>query len=1095
MAPLARSKTDMTPTPALSLVQLGRRVLLVLGICGLLMVTAWLWVSWQNVRQAQLQRVTVGASLAAGQSQSFLETISSHLEGLAARLRQDDLFRHPENVLGALKAFVKQHPELSGASLIMPNGQMVASTALKPGERLPNVLDHPDWRADFYENLNARGLSINRPQQGYLLRAWILPLRYTVRDAAGEVVFLLQTSVLLEKQQAIWANVGARPGVQFGLVRDDGVLLSIWPIPASGFDPKHIDVKPIAEAIHQNFSNGFFVARGAEWRETREGAYQRLRSLPAYTFVSTQNGLVRQIWWQAIQIPVYVLMALFAVCLLTYGLVATRFVRRMQAIREKLQQGIFFSGADIPTSGVREIDELCEALADTQVRLESAAQTRERQLLTAADAGTYTVRLRDGVVVQADDGFLGMLGRRREEVLLRPWSALFDDGDVLTGTSTGQFSREELSLRVLRFKHAQGGVTWLSLAEYIDDTAGEPLRHGLAINVSEREKLLTKVQLTSDRLRALWRLATDRDSFSSDKVRQMLQLGLDAIGAEVAVIGELNGDDLVIRHLADTALLFQEGQHINLAYTPCDLVVRHQRSLFVENAMAHPDVRSYPAVAALSARAYGSAPIWVGDTLYGTLVFMSRRVRERMFSEEDRAFVELLAAWFGKTLFEQRQRQILETMAMTDSLTGLPNRRAAEARMSNELARAKRGNEHFSVAICDLDRFKLINDHFGHDVGDMVLRHVAAIMHQTLREGDWVARWGGEEFIIFLHQSTASEAFNAMERLREEIKQRSLDTPPGRLDLSASFGIGVYAGGEMEMAQILSEADGCLYEAKRRGRDRVVMSETTAKGLLWQAGMLQRALHEQRIMPAYQVMVELASGKVVADEALARLVQADGAVLPAVDFVEAAEGINLIHVVDNVIARSALDRCCGRGALHASRPAVHFINLSPQFLARRDLLDALLADAREMEQRSGVNFAQCQPIVFEVTERQLMEDFGNLREDLKHLLEFGFRLALDDFGSGYSSFLYLAELPISFLKIEGWMIRNMRHNDRVLSMVKSIVMLAKTLRITTIAECVEDGVTAEILRDMGVDWGQGYYFGYPQFDNPGTPAALVESEG
>ena len=125
-------------------------------------------------------------------------------------------------------------------------------------------------------------------------------------------------------------------------------------------------------------------------------------------------------------------------------------------------------------------------------------------------------------------------------------------------------------------------------------------------------------------------------------------------------------------------------------------------------------------------------------------------------------------------------------------------------------------------------------------------------------------------------------------------------------------------------------------------------------------------------------------------------------------------------------------------------------------------------------------------MVFEITERQLMENVHSMRENLKHLLDYGFRLALDDFGSGYSSFLYLAELPISYIKIEGWMVRNMQYNDRVLSMVKSVVMLSQTLGITTIAECVEDAKIAKILRDMGVDWGQGYYFGYPVIDQMAT---------
>ena len=485
-------------------------------------------------------------------------------------------------------------------------------------------------------------------------------------------------------------------------------------------------------------------------------------------------------------------------------------------------------------------------------------------------------------------------------------------------------------------------------------------------------------------------------------------------------------------------------------------------------------------------RVYISAPIWVGERIFGTLTFFDRRLHDQAFSDEDKVFVELLAAWFGKVLFEQQQRKMLETMAMTDSLTGLFNRRAAETQLGGELARAKRADEPFAIAVCDLDRFKLLNDHFGHDVGDDVLRHVSAIMRGALREGDWVARWGGEEFIVFLHHSTGQEAFNAMERLREEIKGRPLQTRHGKLDLTASFGIGTFRSGETDITQLLSEADGCLYEAKHRGRDRVVMSAAATKGMLWQAGMLQHALQEKRIVSAYQVMVDLKTGQVVADEALARLIQLDGTVLPAAEFVEAAEGINLIHKVDDIIARNSIERYCTRVASGADGQMVHFINLSPQFLARRDLLDALLTDAKTMAEGAGVHFAQQQPVVIEITERQLLEDFGAMREDLKHLLEYGFRLALDDFGSGYSSFLYLAELPISFIKIEGWMVRNMQYNDRILSMVKSVVMLAKTLGMTTIAECVEDERTAEILRDMGVDWGQGFHFGYPELAQAGT---------
>ncbi|MEK6664515.1 MAG: EAL domain-containing protein [Pseudomonadota bacterium] len=1076
-----------------SLIQLGRRGLWIFSLIALLLIGMWLWLTWNNVRQAQLQRMTVAVSLAANHSQSYLDTVGGHLEALSILMRQNDALNHPRIAKSLLNDFKAKHADLGGATLIHPSGQMLVSTAQKPDARLPNVMENPDWRADFANNLNATGLSINRPQHGYLLETWLMPLRYTVRDPAGRVEFLIQISILMERQQALWANLGLQPGAQIGLMREDGVLLSMWPMPGGKFDPKSFQVKPLSQAIQKNSANGFFESTEGSWLDHRVGTYQRLRTSSAYAFLSVPNRLLLGMWWMSVQLPIYLLLALFTFGAGAYAVFARSFALRMQIIQSKLAQGGLRDSVQLPTSGVREIDELCAALADTQSKLKVAAKNREHQLLMAADAGTYTLRLRDGVLLQADDAFLAMLGRKREEVVGRAWATLFDLGDGTAGANSGSFPSQELSLRVLCFKHGNGQPVWLSLAEYIDTSEGEPLRQGLAINVSQREELLAKVQSHSDRLRALWRLATDRDSFDMDKVKQMLRLGLETLGLEIAMIGELETGLLKIRYLVGNSTLFEEGMSVPVMDSLCHDALREKRSFFIDNVSTHPVYRTNQMAMQRGIRVYASVPIWVGDQIYGTLVFLSRSLRDQPLSDEDKAFVELLAAWFGKALFEQRQRQMLETMAMTDSLTGLPNRRAADARLTVELARAKRAEEPFTLVICDLDRFKLINDHFGHDVGDEVLQHVGTILQTALRESDWVARWGGEEFILFLHRSTGQEAFNAMERLREEIKARPLVTPHGKLELTASFGIGTYRDSEADITQVLAEADGCLYEAKRRGRDRVMMSEAATKGLLWQAGMLQRALQEQRIVAAYQVMVDLKTGKVVADEALARLIQPDGKVLPAADFVEAAEGINLIHVVDEIIARSALARCCSRRTHDPLDEVVHFINLSPQFLARRDLLDALLADAKSMAERTGMKFATRQPVVFEITERQLLEDFGAMREDLKHLLEYGFRLALDDFGSGYSSFLYLAELPISFIKIEGWMVRNMQYNDRILSMVKSVVLLAKTLGITTIAECVEDARTAEILRDMGVDWAQGYHFGYPALEEKGTSPQLVES--
>lgn len=589
-----------------------------------------------------------------------------------------------------------------------------------------------------------------------------------------------------------------------------------------------------------------------------------------------------------------------------------------------------------------------------------------------------------------------------------------------------------------------------------------------------------KQQNQSARLQALWRLATSRSRSDEEKADLMLHLARDVLGVDTAFISEATGGKFIVRYLVDGLGFLRVGEACPLEAL-CKAAIQGERSTFVYHMQSEKRFQNRPEISASGLQVYAGIPIWVGEALFGTLVFLRKQpLVNEVFSPDDKTFMDLLANWFGLMLLRSKQHEALQTLALTDSLTGLPNRRAAELRFSEEISRAQRGGGgNFSIAICDLDRFKLINDHFGHGVGDEVLRQSARIMRQALRDGDWMARWGGEEFLIFLHQSDAGDARSAVERIRETLKAQMILTSEGDVNITASFGIGVYQG-EGEISSVLSEADGCLYEAKKHGRDRVVLAASIGQTTLWRAGMLQRALHEGRVVSAYQTMVDLRTGVPVADEALARLRRPDGALIPAAEFIEAAEGVNLIHEVDRAITLQAMSRCATSLKASGNPNFAHFINLSPQFLARRDLVDELMNNARNHCGSCKLDDRQVKPLVFEITERQLLSDFERMRQDIQPLLDFGFRLALDDFGSGYSSFLYLAELPISFLKIEGWMVQNMHSNKRVRYMVESVVALARRLEVVTIAEFVEDKETADVLREMGVDWGQGYYFGRPE---------------
>ena len=586
---------------------------------------------------------------------------------------------------------------------------------------------------------------------------------------------------------------------------------------------------------------------------------------------------------------------------------------------------------------------------------------------------------------------------------------------------------------------------------------------------------------SQDRLRALWRLATDRTLDEMQKIDAMLETAAQAMNMETALVGEVD-EHYTLQYLYDSTGVCHLPWQIPLHDSISHAVAITQTSLCLPDLSQDIHYREHLLHTRFGFHVYVGTPIWVGEHLYGTLSFLHRTPQENSCSQDDIAYIELLAAWFGQYLLQKQQREELKALALSDPLTALPNRRAAEIRLAEEFARARRSGENFAIAICDLDRFKLVNDHYGHETGDIVLQQAAAILHGQMRDGDWIARWGGEEFFIYLHKVDGPQGFAAMDRLRQACAARPIRTAHASLNLTLSSGVSVFNGGDKTITRILAEADSALYEAKNAGRDRVVLHQTAQRGLLWHAGELQSALQDERIVTAYQIMVNLTTGESVADEALARLIGKAGRAVPAAEFIKAAEGLHLIHLVDQSVTRQAIMRCAARLDAGATPEFAHFVNLSPQFLARGDLVKQLLEHTQQICSSCAVNADSIKPLVFEITERQYIANFDLLMREIQPLLDSGFRLALDDFGSGYSSFLYLAKLPVSFLKIEGWMVTNLRHNLKIRDMVQSIVDLSCKQGITTIAENIEDAETAELLREMGVNWGQGYHFGRPQFD-------------
>lgn len=584
----------------------------------------------------------------------------------------------------------------------------------------------------------------------------------------------------------------------------------------------------------------------------------------------------------------------------------------------------------------------------------------------------------------------------------------------------------------------------------------------------------------SERLNALWKQATRHDLSDVDRSRAILREAAVALDMDLAVLGEFNAHYRV-RLAHDPLAVLPEGTELNASDTICRCVHFSRVPLLVADLECHPELCGHPLVRNEGMRVYAGIPVWTGEEVEGVLAFMRREEMPDGFEQADIAYMELVAGWLGHHLYQARQKILLERHALTDALTGLLNRRAAETRLQEELARARRHNEGFAVALVDIDHFKRVNDRYGHAIGDQVLKVVARRLESGLREEDWLARWGGEEFLLFLRAADQQESIYVMQRLMGHVKGQPISTEAGNIAITLSAGIGLPAREDPDCHAAVEMADSCLYQAKSGGRDRVEVRDGNA--VFWPSQIIKRALREDGLRMASQVIVDLETGAAVADESLARVVLPDGKVVVAGEFIEAAEGLGLMPEIDRYIARQAMSRCTrklGNGVVGPD--FAHFVNLSPQFLARRDLVEEMLNNAQDYCQTCGVTMGPVKPIVFEITERQFLSNLDTLEADLKPLLDFGFRLALDDFGSGYSSFLYLARLPISFLKIEGWMVSNLKRERKIAAIVESLAGFARREGIVTVAECIEDAETARILREMGVQLGQGWHFGRPELE-------------
>jgi len=411
-----------------------------------------------------------------------------------------------------------------------------------------------------------------------------------------------------------------------------------------------------------------------------------------------------------------------------------------------------------------------------------------------------------------------------------------------------------------------------------------------------------------------------------------------------------------------------------------------------------------------------------------------------------------------------------------DPLTGLPDRTTFRQLLERERGLSARHHRPFGLILFDVDRFKVVNYGYGEQYGDALLHWIPGEVLRILRPMDRVSRWGGQEFLCLLPNSDRARTEAVAEQLRQSFAASSIPLLDLDLRVTASFATATFPQDGESLDHLLAALGAALHQAKSAGRNRVIAAGSVKEQLYGIGRTLNQALREGRVRAAYQPIVDLGSGEVVAEEALARIITPGGRTIPASTFIDAARELQLTYEIDRAIILETFSHCLANVRLQRTR--MQFVNISANLLRHPQVVAELLDEARRTCAQCHAHTEPVKPIVIEVTERELIYDIETARRLLTPFLDFGLRLALDDFGSGYSSYHYLADLPFSFLKIEGSLIQRL-HEPRVRSIVRGIQRTAADLGVRTLAEYIENAETAAIVRDLGVEWGQGYYFGKP----------------
>ena len=456
-------------------------------------------------------------------------------------------------------------------------------------------------------------------------------------------------------------------------------------------------------------------------------------------------------------------------------------------------------------------------------------------------------------------------------------------------------------------------------------------------------------------------------------------------------------------------------------------------------------------------------------------------LNQTKYGETRKLLIIIVAAAFGLSIIISvivaarvaRANRRIAHLANHDDLTGLHNRRSFEQHLQQTIAMAQRSDMAHGLLYLDLDRFKMVNDTCGHHAGDQLLIQLTNMIYERLRRGDVFARVGGDEFAIIAQANSFTDIRQLAEQLRLIVHQFTFNYSDHSFNVSLSIGVTPIDGQIMDMEQVLADVDSACYIAKQSGRNRVHVSEDNDDEVVRYrsnlAGIqaIRKALADDRLSLFFQPVFKIQQNSIVMAqcEILLRIRSENGELYSPARFIPIAEKYNVMTEIDRWVFTRVMQWLSEHQAQHVIPRLL--VNLSGLSFADEDFSDFIV----ERLSRGDVDPRN---IAFEISESAAVRNFQKASRFIDRVRALGCELALDDFGSGFSNFAYLKQLSFDYLKIDGSLVRNIATNEVDRQMVAAINQIGHTVGAKTIAEFVEDDSALQALRDMEVDYAQGY---------------------